>query len=485
MSLGRKAVQGAMWTVGTGMGARVVGLIGTLVITRFLSPDTVGEVTAAWTLIMSATLLTGFGLGNYYIVKGGGPEIGFHMTVYSLLLGCVGLGLMWLLDEPLSASLGMPSVAQYIPGLLVAGVLRRISALPQRVLVHELRFRRLSVGRAAGEITYVVSSVGLAAASFGGDAVVIGNILQAAVEGLIVITAVSWRTWLKPCRLQWERTMDMFHFGLPLGANGFLSFGTQNWDRLIYGSFFGSGLMGLYQLGFRLAEIPAAQIGDQINDVLLPSMAKLEPAARARAVIRSTALLGLVIFPLALGLAVVAEPLVLLLFSDEWHGVGRFVIILSGISIFQPLSSTLGSYLISYSQTRALMVIEILKLVGLVVGMAAFRPLGPLWVCAGVVASYALHALLCAWLCVRRDGISPSALTVAFLRPLLACLPMVLAVLAVRHGLLLAGMHRPVVSLVFEILAGIAVYVPAAFVIAPAITRDFLDLIKKALRRGA
>jgi hypothetical protein len=61
---------------------------------------------------------------------------------------------------------------------------------------------------------------------------------------------------------------------------------------------------------------------------------------------------------------------------------------------------------------------------------------------------------------------------------------MVLAVLAVRHGLRAAGMDRPVVSLVFEILAGIAVYLPAAFAIAPAIARDFLDLIKKALRRA-
>jgi lipopolysaccharide exporter len=485
MSLGRKAVQGAMWTVGTGMGARVVGLIGTLLITRFLSPDMVGEVTAAWTLIMSATLLTGFGLGNYYIVKGGGPEIAFHMSVYSLLLGAVGFGLVWLLDEPLSASMGMPSIAQYVPGLLVAGVIRRIITLPQRVLVLELRFRRISVARAAGEISYVVSSLGLAWAEFGGFAIVYANILQYSVEGLFTVTAVSWRTWLQPCRLQWERTRDMFHFGLPLGANAFLSFGSQNWDRLIYGSFFGPERMGLYQLGYRLAEIPSAQIGDQISDVLLPSMAKLEPEARARALTRSTALLGLVIFPLALGLAVVAEPLVLLLFSDAWHGVGPFVAILSGISIFQPLSSTLGSFLISYSQTRALMLIEILKLVALVVGMIAFRPLGSLWVCAGVVASYAVHALLCAWVCVRSYDIAAGDLAVAFLRPLLACVPMVLAVLAVRHGLLLAGMNRPVVSLVFEILAGIAVYVPAAFAIAPAIARDFLDLLKKALRRAA
>jgi lipopolysaccharide exporter len=484
MSLARKATQGAMWTVGTSLATRVLGLVGSLVIARFLTPDKIADPSAAWDMIMSASLLTGFGLGNYYIVKGGGREIGFHMTVYSLLLGAVGLGLVWILDEPLSASLGLPTIAQYVPGLILAGALRRIIVMPQRVLVHELRFRRLSMARAAGEITYVVSSLGLAWAGHGGFAIVYANVLQYGVEALLVVTAVSWREWLQPCRLDWKRTKDMFGFGLPLGFNAFLSFGSQNWHKLIYGSFFGSWEMGLYQYGYRLAEIPAAQIGDQINDVLLPSMAKLDPQGRARALTRSTALLGLVIFPLTLGLAVVAEPLMLLLFSDEWHGVGGFVAILSGISIFLPLSSTLGSFLISYSRTRAMMIIEVLKLLALVVGMKAFSLLGPLWICAGVVASCAVHALLCAWLCVRRYDISATGLTVAVLRPLLACVPMILAVLAVRHGLLLFGMNRPVVSLVFEILVGILVYVPSAFVIAPAITHDFLDLLRKALRRG-
>jgi lipopolysaccharide exporter len=400
-----------------------------------------------------------------------------------VLLGTLGLGLVWLLDEPLSEWVGVPGIAQYVPGLIAAWALRRIGSLPQKVLARELRFGRISIARATGEITYVVSAVGLAAAGFGGDSVVIGNILQAAVDTLIVITGVSWRAWLQPYRLRWDRTRDMLRFGLPLGANAFLFYGAQSWDRWIYAYFFGPTLMGLYQLGYRLAEVPAAQIGDQISDVLLPSMARLDPATRARAVIRSTALLGLVIFPMTAGLAVVAEPLVLLLLNDEWHGVAPFVTVLSAMSLFQPISSTLSSYLISYSETRALVVMEVGKVVAMCAGMAAFAPLGPLWICAGVVLAFALHALLSAWMCVRRHDLPARDLAVAFVQPLLACLPMIAAVLAVRWGLRAAGIDRPVVSLVFEVLTGMAVYVPSALMLAPAIARDFLDLLKKALAR--
>jgi lipopolysaccharide exporter len=182
---------------------------------------------------------------------------------------------------------------------------------------------------------------------------------------------------------------------------------------------------------------------------------------------------------------VVAQPLVVLLLNETWHGVAPFVTILSAISLFQPISSTLGSYLISYSETRALMALEVLKVAALAAGMAAFSFQGPLWICAGVLAAYALHALLSAWLGVRRHGISARDLAMAFVRPLLACLPMVAAVLALRYGLRAAGVERPIVSLVLEIAVGVAVYVPSAFALAPAITRDFLDLLRKALSRGS
>lgn len=484
MSLARKAVHGAMWTVGASMSARLVGLVGTVVITHFLAPEVIAEVNAASIMVMSGSLISNLGLGNYYIVKGGDPEVGFHMTAYSLLLAFLSLGTVWLLDDPLSALFGVPGMVQYVPGFIAAWALRRIGALPQKVLAREMRFGRISVSRALGEISYVVTSVGLAASGWGGQAVVIGNILQAGVEMVGTTTGVSWRTWLMPHRLRWERTRDMLRFGLPLGANAFLAYASNNWDRLIYARFFGPGLMGLYQYGYRLAEIPAAQLGEQISDVLLPSMSKLDAAAGNRALVRSTSLLSLVIFPLCLGLATVAQPLVNVILDEQWHGVGPFVTLLSAVSLFQPLGSTLGAYLIARSRTFLLLMMEVLRLVTLGLGMALFAQLGPLWICAGVGTAFALHTLVTATICVRVFGVSGTGLFWAFTRPLLACLPMVAAVLAVRYGLRAAGIDSTLLSLILEIATGALVYVPSAFVIAGPVARDFIDLLRKALRRA-
>jgi len=47
VSLVRDTVRGAIWTISSGIGARVIGLVGTLAVTRFIAPADYGEVTVA------------------------------------------------------------------------------------------------------------------------------------------------------------------------------------------------------------------------------------------------------------------------------------------------------------------------------------------------------------------------------------------------------------------------------------------------------
>src|ERR1051326_1505476 len=92
MSLAHKAARGALWTVISSMGGRAVGVLGTLVMTRFLSPDTIGEVSDATILCMTANWLTIWGFGQYTVVKGRGDitaEVTWHATVFYLVLGVI------------------------------------------------------------------------------------------------------------------------------------------------------------------------------------------------------------------------------------------------------------------------------------------------------------------------------------------------------------------------------------------------------------
>ena len=85
---------------------------------------------------------------------------------------------------------------------------------------------------------------------------------------------------------------------------------------------------------------------------------------------------------------------------------------------------------------------------------------------------------------IKLDGIPAGPMIGAFVRPLLACAVMAAAVLGARHGLQAVGVTHPAALVPIEIAVGAAAYVPAAFLFARPIARDFLAQLKRALKRG-
>ena len=60
-SILRKAVTGTMWVVLTSLVARAIGVVGTLVLTRFMAPDAYGEVSAATVVVLTASQFSATG----------------------------------------------------------------------------------------------------------------------------------------------------------------------------------------------------------------------------------------------------------------------------------------------------------------------------------------------------------------------------------------------------------------------------------------
>jgi hypothetical protein len=161
------------------------------------------------------------------------------------------------------------------------------------------------------------------------------------------------------------------------------------------------------------------------------------------------------------------------------------LVVLSVLSVARPMAWAVGTYLASMSRTRAIMLLDLLKLVLLFGGIVVLSPLGPVWTAAAVGIAFGGQSLIKIGLVVRTDGLPVWPLASAVLRPLAACAVMAAVVLAVRSGLDALGIESVGLRLVLEIAAGAVTYVVAAFVVAGSIARDFLRLLRRALKRGA
>jgi PST family polysaccharide transporter len=486
MSLAHKAARGALWTIVSSMGGRLVGVLGTLLMTRFLHPEEIGEVSDAMILAMTASWLSIWGFGQYTVVKGRGPiaqEVAWHATVAYLVLGVIALGTVALFGGRLTPMLHAPNAAQYVPGLALALFIRRIGAIPERMLTQKMNFRASGMALALGEMVYTATALPLAALGHGGMSIVYANLVQQTVVVFILIRAAGLASWATPSPLRWSRFKDMLKFGLPLGVQGIAHQASRYWDNLAVSHYFGPGATGAYNMAYNLADIPAIQVGEQIALVLMPSMAELPRERRPAALARSSALLSLIIFPLAVGLGLVAYPLIeLLLPSNKWQDVAPLLAVLACLSVFRPITWVLSAYLEAESKTNRLMLLEIAKVVVLIGGIALLQPYG-LRAAAGAVGVAFGFTAVAGVAVVVREGVSPSRMMIGFMQPLLACAAMGAAVWGTNLGLHALGVQYVAVYLVTEILVGAIVYVLAAFAIAGETSRDLVSLLKRALKK--
>ncbi len=485
MSLARRAVRGAVWTILSSVVARFVGVVGTLVLTRLLVPEVVGEVSVATVLVLSANQFSSFGFGQYVVANPNLPARSvFQVAVLHNGFGLLGLVLILAVAGPLGPALGAPGMAAYLPGLAASVLLNRISIIPERVLVRDMHFRMVGVARTLGEVVYVATAVGLAYHGWGGASIVAGNVTRSLVRSALILLATPRKSWLVPNKLERAVVGDVFRFGTPLWLGASASFFSGKWDNLLISSLFGTGQLGLYNLGYNLADIPTSHVGEHIGDVLLPSFTRMEAAGQRRALVRAAGLLGLIVFPLAVGLGAVSDTLVRALFNEEWQGVAPYLTILSALSVARPIGWIIFSYLQARHRTGTVMFLEVGKLAALLSFIAALSVFGPLWSAAGVGVGYSLHALISMWLIDRTDGVPMGRMLIAMLGPLLACIPLIGAVLAVRHGL---ALESATAGLTLEILAGAVVYIGTALMLARAVSRDFFGLMHDSFlrKRGA
>ncbi len=487
MSLAHRAARGAVWTILSSIGGRALGVIGTLIITRYLEPEIVGEVGVATIMVMTANWVTNIGFGQYVIVRGGaetGPEVVWHATVAVLGLGVLGLGAVALFADPLTALLNAEQAARYIPGMALAIMIRRVSLIPEKVLIRQLHFRALGIASALGEATYAATTVTFAATGHGGMSVVYGNLAQNTLMSVIIIGSAGL-SWLRRVPLSSARFRDMFGFGWPLAFESIAHNASRYWDNLAVSRLFGTHATGLYNLAYNLADIPAIYIGEQIGVVLFPSLARLEPERRPRALERATALLSLIIFPLAVGLGVVAQPLIELVLSDEWQGVAPLLTVLAVLSVVRPIAWVVSSYLLTQERNRPLMFLELGKVVALLGGMALLSPLGIRAATFAVGIAFGLHTIAGVWLVLRDGPRGPSArvLVLGFVRPLIACAAMAGVILGLRMLLAQAFEPHPALSLALEIVVGAVVYVAVALVVCRDTAHDLIGLLKDLVRK--
>jgi PST family polysaccharide transporter len=476
-SLTKRTVRGVAWTLPTTLASRIVGLVGTLLIARYLVPEEYGEVMAASIVTITAFGISTLGVGIYLLSH---RELtraeSFHATVWFMATGVVALGGVWALSVPLGHWFDAPEMDAYMPALVGSALLDRVVFLPERMLIRNLSFRWLSIARALGELAFTGVSLATAIGGHGAWAIVYGFAARAILRALLIVPAVGWREWLEPHPLVRDTFKKIISFGVTISVAGIGTFLMRRWDNLLVSAFYGNAVMGAYNYAYNLADTPAVAIGEQMSDVVAASFPHAEGEKRQAALVRACTMVSLIMFPLAFGLGAVGETVVAAFFDAKWASVGTMLVLLAILSVPRPLAHIIHAYFMACHRPRVVLIQEWVSLGILMAAIASLGQIDIRWTCVAVGLSFVLRTLILMWLVRRIDGI-PLRRFLPLVRPLIASSLMVLAIVALRPVL---SDFAPMVRLAIEVTIGAVVYLVGALVIFRAQARELLHLVRSA-----
>ncbi|MDQ3742735.1 MAG: lipopolysaccharide biosynthesis protein [Actinomycetota bacterium] len=313
-----RTLRGMAWAYGAYVGGRVLVLVSTAVLARLLTPEDFGLVALALTIMAMLEAFADLGVGHALVVDTGErvedrAETAFVISVaVGLVLALIVAGL-----SPVAAAVfDEPELIALTSVLGLNFLLRSFKSVHEALARKAMDFRSITVADFADAAVRGVVGIVLAIAGLGVWALVIGYLVGTLARTAAIWWRVRWRPRFKPRR---AHLRQLIGFGGGLSLVSLLNAFIGTFDDLVVGQVLGATALGLYVLGFRLPELLIINMSNVASDVLFPAFASVSKDALASAyltALRYTLMVGL---PLAVGLAVLAEPVILALFGDQWQ----------------------------------------------------------------------------------------------------------------------------------------------------------------------
>ena len=292
--------------------------------------------------------------------------------------------------------------------------------MPAALLTRNFQQGRRLVADLSGFVVSTGVTIALAVAGQGAWSLAIGYL-----AGNIATTVVVWVMAPDRPRPGWDATLvpELLSFGLPLAGASRLGCAALPAGTGRGGAELGALALGFYTLAFNLSSWPVSVFSLAVRRVALAAFARIadDRQALADGVARSVALLLAVTLPVCTMLALLAEPLIKVVYGDKWAPAAQVLQWLAVLGAARVMAELGYDLLVALARSRAVLWIQGVWLLLLVPGVIAGARLDGVRGAAAAQALVACAVVLPAFVfAVHRAGIPPSAALRHVGRPLLA-----------------------------------------------------------------
>ena len=482
LSFSRAAIRGTAWRYLTFFSGKLMLLISTVILARLLSKDDFGVVGFAVTTIGFLDVMSDLGVGPALIYHPDDENTSTTAFWLGLLIATALLALTWISAPLVGFFFQDPRAIPVTRVLALTYPLNALGAIHQTRLQKKLAFGQTflpnllqSIGKGLGSI--LLALLGLGAWSL------IGGQLGGVLVGVIAFWAAS--RWQPSFRFDPPMARSLISYGVKIVWVDLLGILLLNLDYLLVGRYLGAVSLGIYTLAFRVPDLLILQFARTLSGVIFPIYTRMRdvPGSLRKGFAQTTRYISLVTIPLGVGLALVAQPFVLTVFSEKWIEAVPVVRAIAIYAMFLSLAYNAGSVYKAEGRPQVLTWLGLIRLAVLLPGLYWATASAQSIVMVGWVQAVVafLGGLLNLVIAGRLLDLSPADLFAALRPALVAVFFLALAVLPVLFATQSAAAW---VQLFVASLAGFLAYSLALWFLQPEVVQAILRQVRSALGRA-
>lgn len=473
-SLKQKTVKGVAWTSLNKVLDLGFGFVIGVILARLLSPSDYGLLAMIGVFNAIAFAFLDSGFGNALIRK---PDLteddNTTAFLFNLVAGIVLFGVIWLIAPWVSAFYDKPILTPLLRAEGSLLIVTSFKIVQNTQLTRALNFKAKMIIRVVSSVLGGVSGIVAAYCGLGVWALVMMHIVDALISLVLLWVISPWRP-----RGRWNK--DSFRYlwgyGSKLLASGLLDTIYGNIYPIVIGKFYSAADLGQYSRAKGYAYLPSQSLTGVIQQVTFPVLSQIQDDDQRlgnnyRRMLRFTVF---IVFPIMIGMAALAYPLVVSLVTDKWAQCVPYLQIICLASMWYPVHAINLSLLQVKGRSDLFLRLEIIKKAIVTIAVFVCVPFGIMGICIGSVCT----SIICLAINTYYTG---QLIKVGFVRQMLDMTPTLLASLAMGAVVFFAVMpfDGDVVKLAVGIPLGMVIYLAIAKVFRMPELQEALDIIHR------
>lgn len=392
-SLAKKGILGMGWMMGSTIISYVIQLIITAVLARYLTPTVHGEIAAINVLIGFAEIFWMVGIGPAIVQKQTLTKDDIYTgNTLNIFLGLGIYLIIFLFANPLCKLFNI-SNSLILRVFSIIFLLNSFSGISKSLLQKKCNYKVISIIKVLGIVVYGCVSVVLVFCKFEVWSLVIATLVQ----NLFMTIAYYAISPVKPyIMIKKESLHSLLYFGGGFTLARIFNYIANNGDTYCVNKTMGKADVGFYSKAYQLLMYPTSLIGDSLDQVCFPLLAKKQDNKKwlYNVFEFSTMIVFIFALPISIFCFVCAEDIIHFIYGNNWDmTIIPFKIFIMGLFF------RIG-YKISDSLVRALgkvykrSLYQIIYAFFVIFGSLAGKKFGIAGVATGVTVAFTINYFL-------------------------------------------------------------------------------------------